>query len=79
MKTDEILIVRVVNDILEIKNKNPSEIDEKLVSILIKESKIKLEIDLIGYANKALKLKNKNPKLSKKEIIQKVLDDAKSI
>lgn len=79
MEINDLSIVNVVNDILEIKNKNSSEINENLIAILIKESKTKIGIDLISYADKALKLKNRNPKMSKKEIIQRVLDEVKLI
>ncbi len=79
MEINDLSIINVVNDILEIKNKNPSEINENLIAILIEESKTKLEIDLISYADKALKLKNGNPKMSKKEIIQQILDYTKTI
>jgi hypothetical protein len=74
----DLLVVNAVSDILEIKKENPLKMNSELIGIFIKINKLRLREDnkllLIGYADKALKIKSTFPKISKKELIQTILE-----
>lgn len=74
-------IIKIVDEILELRKQDTIKTDSEIIGKFIEETNYlkKENLQIIKYADMALKMRRENKNLSKKQIIQAILETSRKL
>ena len=71
----QLSIVNAISDLLDLKAEDPSRLDEDLIKEVFNRNVfLTNELEIVGAMGKSLKLRKENPSITKREIINLILE-----